>query len=69
MVLRWSGSPNECLVLLICRVVNPLIPNVNEQIFLSCPHNFLIKHWGGVDKISRKFTLGDHILNSHNLRG
>ena len=36
---------------------------------VSCPYAFLIKVLGEVIKISRKFTLGDHILNSHDLRG
>ena len=43
--------------------------NIKEQIILSFPHTFLIKYCGEVIKISRKFTLGDHILNSHDLRG
>ena len=42
--------------------VNPLTPNIKEQILLSFPHTFLIKYWGEVIKISRKFTLGDHIF-------
>ena len=41
----------------------------NKIILLSCSHTFLIKVLGEVIKISRKFTLGDHILNSHDLRG
>ena len=49
--------------------VNPLTPNIKEQILLSYPHTFLIKVLGQVVKISKKFTLGDHILNSHDLRG
>ena len=36
-----------------------LTPNIKEQILLSCQ----------VITISRKFTLSDHILNSHALRG
>ena len=50
-------------------VLNPLAPNIKEQILVSCPHTFLTKYWGEVIKISRKFTLGDDILNSHDLRG
>ena len=48
--------------------LNPLTPNIKDQILLSCPHTFLIKYWGEVIKL-RKLTLGDHILNSHDLRG
>ena len=50
-------------------IINPLTLNIKEQIVLSFPHTFLIKYWGHVIKISRDFTLGDHILNSHDLRG
>ena len=49
--------------------VNPLTPNIKEQIFLSCPHTFLIKLLGEVVKLSRKVTFDDHVLNSHNVRG
>ena len=51
-------------------IINPLTLNIKEQIVPSFSHTFLIKvHWGDVTKISRDFTLGDHILNSHDLRG
>ena len=43
--------------------VNPLTHNIKEQILLSCSHTFLIKVLG------RTFTLGDLVLNSHDLRG
>ena len=42
-------------------ILNPLNPNIKEQILLSSPDTFLV--------ISRKFTLGHHILNCHDLRG
>ena len=48
-------------------ILNPLTPNIKEQILLSYLHTFT--YWGEVIKISRKFTLSDHILNSHDLRG
>ena len=47
--------------------LNPLTPNVKEQILLSCSHTFLICYiifsvhiCGEVIKRSRKFNLGDH---------
>ena len=44
--------------------VNPLTPYIKEQILLSYPHTFLIKVVA-----EDVVTLGDHILNSHDLRG
>ena len=38
---------------------NDRYSNIKEQILLSCPPTFLIKHWGEVIEISGKFTLGD----------
>ena len=49
--------------------VNPLTSNIREKILLSCPLTFLIKVlWRSYYNI-RKFTLGDHILNSHDFMG
>ena len=51
-------------------IINPLtLNNIKEQIVLSFLHTFLIKVRGDVIQISRDFTLGDYILNSHDLRG
>ena len=45
--------------------LNLLTPDIKEHTLLSCP---FIMYCGEVIKISRKSTLGDHILNSHDLR-
>ena len=76
--LPWwfsQGHPTISKILKVLPFVLPfdtLTPNIKEQILLSGPHTFHIK----VLKrsyvrilISRKFTFGDHILNSHELRG
>ena len=46
-----------------------LAPDIKEQILLSCPHTFLIKVLGRSYKNIKKFTLGDHVFNSLDLRG
>ena len=78
IAVRWDReglghiilSEKTSLFCLFCSsLVNPLTPNNKEQIILCCPHTFLIKAWGDVIKVSRNFTLGDHILNSHEIRG
>ena len=51
-----------------CQGLSPLISTIKYQILLFCPHTSLHTYWGDVIKVSRKFTLGDHILNSHDLR-
>ena len=38
-------------------------------LFLSCSHTLPIKVLGDVIQISRKFTSGDHLPNSHDLGG
>ena len=50
-------------------IISTLTPDIKEQSLLFCPHTFHIKSLGEVIKISRKFTLGDHILNSHDSGG
>ena len=48
------------------RVFNPSTPNIKEQILLSCQNTYFYRSIGE-KKVSRKFTLGDHNLNSHDL--
>ena len=43
---------------------NPLNPKIKIKISFVTPIHLLQKHWGEVDKISSKFILCDHVLNS-----
>ena len=64
-----AGFINETAEVFLRYIITPLTPNIKEQILLSCPgSHFSFKHVRTGEKlrvlikISRKFTLGDHIL-------
>ena len=60
-VLLTTPSP----VFLRLMALNPLSPKIKIKILICHPYSFTIEEVGEVDKISSKYILCDHVLNSH----
>ena len=62
------GSKIEWFLVFTTGFLTRQAPILKYKILLSSPHTFFYKSGGKkLLKISRKFILGDHILNSHDL--
>ena len=52
-------------VFLKLMALNPLGPKIKIKILICHPYSFTIEEVGEVDKISSKYILCHHVLNSH----
>ena len=52
-------------VFLKLMALNPLGPKIKIKILICHPYSFTIEEVGEVDKISSKYILYHHVLNSH----